>query len=87
MELGLRGKVAIVTGGSEGIGRATARALAREGARVAICARRADVLAEAARDLSEETGGEVIAVPADVSVAADVERVVEAVLAAVRGRA
>lgn len=82
MELGLRGKVAIITGGSEGIGRATARALAREGARVLICARRADVLAAAAEALVADTGGEVIAVPADISVADDVARVVEAAAAA-----
>ena len=63
------------------VGRATARALAREGARVLICARRADVLAVVARDLAEETGGEVVAVPADVSVVEDIERVVEAAVA------
>ena len=40
MDLGLRGKVAIVTGGSDGIGKAAATALSAEGARVAICARR-----------------------------------------------
>ena len=39
MELGLTGKVAMVTGGSQGIGKATALALAREGVQVAICAR------------------------------------------------
>ena len=67
MDLGLNGAVAAVTGGSEGIGWAVAKALAAEGCRVAICARREDVLAQAAADLSEETGGEILAVPADVT--------------------
>src|ERR1044072_9260942 len=51
MELGLKGKVAIVTGGSEGIGRATARQLAREGASVVICARRESILLRTADEL------------------------------------
>lgn len=80
MQLSLEGRVAIVSGGSEGIGRASARALAREGARVVICARRPEVLAEARDELTAETGGEVLAVPADVRAAADVERVVAATL-------
>ena len=66
MDLGLTGKVAIVTGGSEGIGFASALSLAREGARVAIAARRADVLEAAAERIRVETGGEVLAVPTDV---------------------
>jgi NAD(P)-dependent dehydrogenase (short-subunit alcohol dehydrogenase family) len=78
MQLSLEGKVAVVSGGSEGIGKASARALAREGARVTICARRADVLAAARDELAEETGGELLAVPADVRSAADVERVIAA---------
>lgn len=78
MDLGLQGKVALVTGGSDGIGRATAEQLAREGARVAICARRADVLEDAAAAIRAATGGEVIAVPADVSRADEVERCVRA---------
>ena len=51
MELGLAGKTALVTGGSKGIGLETARALAREGVKVLICARRETALAEAARDI------------------------------------
>lgn len=76
MDLGLEGKVALVTGGSEGIGKATARLLVREGANVAICARRADVLAAAAEELREGARGEVLAVPADVTLPADLERFV-----------
>jgi NAD(P)-dependent dehydrogenase (short-subunit alcohol dehydrogenase family) len=79
LELGLAGKIAIVTGGSEGLGRACAERLAAEGARVAICARRADVLERAAKEIAAATGGEVLARPADVTRAADVAAVVEAV--------
>lgn len=79
MDLGLKGRIALITGGSEGIGRATAEELAREGARVAIVARRPDALEAAAAELCEATGGEVIAVPADVSQAGEVERCIRAV--------
>ena len=79
MDLGLKGKVAAVTGGTEGIGRATALRLAQEGANVAICGRRADVLEQAAADL-RKTGVEVVAVPADVSKPADIERFMDAII-------
>ena len=81
LELGLEGKVAIVTGGSDGMGLATARRLVREGAGVAICARRAENLERAADELRALTGGEVFAQAADVTSAADVERFVNAVTA------
>lgn len=80
MELGLAGKVALITGGSEGIGKATALSLAREGARVAICARRAEVLEAAAQEIRSAGGGEVLALPADVTRAAEIERVIESVV-------
>lgn len=65
MDLQLAGRAAIVTGGSRGIGKAVARELAREGARVAIAARDEAALAAAAAELSAETGSEVIAIAAD----------------------
>jgi NAD(P)-dependent dehydrogenase (short-subunit alcohol dehydrogenase family) len=80
MDLGLTGKVAIVTGGSEGIGRATALSLAREGARVAIAARRRDVLQQAADEIRAATGGDVIAVPCDVTDEAQVRALVAQVV-------
>jgi NAD(P)-dependent dehydrogenase (short-subunit alcohol dehydrogenase family) len=76
MELGLEGKIAIVTGGSEGMGRAAAERLARSGARVTVCARRKDVLERTAEELRKATGGELLAIAADVSRAADCENVV-----------
>jgi len=81
MDLGLQGKVAIVTGASTGIGYATAMSLAREGAHVVICARRADVLEEAASSMREDTGGEVVAVPTDVSRDEDIRKLFDATLA------
>ncbi|HEY3061961.1 MAG TPA: SDR family oxidoreductase [Chloroflexota bacterium] len=77
MDLGLTGKVALVTGGSEGIGRATAHSLGREGARVVVCGRRAEVLERAAADVAEDTGAQILAVPADVSKSDDVARLVQ----------
>ena len=67
MDLGLTGKVAVVTGGSEGIGKAGALAMAAEGAKVVICARHLEVLEAAAGEIREATGGDVMAVGADVS--------------------
>ncbi|MYA06710.1 MAG: SDR family oxidoreductase [Holophagales bacterium] len=79
LELGLDGKVAIVTGGSDGMGLATAQRLVSEGARVAICARRAENLERAADQLRAVGGGDVLAQAADVTSAGDVERFIEAV--------
>jgi 3-oxoacyl-[acyl-carrier protein] reductase len=74
MDLFLSNKVAVVTGSSRGLGFASARALVEEGCRVAICARGADALAAAARELSEI--GAILAVQADVSTAEGVNTVV-----------
>jgi NAD(P)-dependent dehydrogenase (short-subunit alcohol dehydrogenase family) len=66
MELGLKGKAALVTGASEGIGMAIARALAAEGVRVATCARTASTLRETAEKIAQATGTEVVPIMADL---------------------
>jgi 3-oxoacyl-[acyl-carrier protein] reductase len=76
MDLGIRDRAAIVTGGSRGIGRETARVLLEAGARVAICARTPPALEQARDELAAKTGGEVLAVVADTAIQADVERLV-----------
>lgn len=76
MDMGLKGKVAIVTGGSEGIGKAAAMSLAQEGASVVICARRKGVLEAAAEEIRRQTGSKVLGVPADVANAAQILNVV-----------
>src|SRR5262245_28749623 len=73
MDLGLQGKVAAITGGSDGIGKATALQFAREGAMVAICGRRPDILQQAADEISV-AGGNVLAVVADVTKPEDCQR-------------
>jgi len=79
VELGLKGKVAAVTGGTDGIGRATALRLAQEGASVAICARRQEPLDRTAAEI-RKAGAEALAVSADMGKAADIERFLKAVL-------
>jgi 3-oxoacyl-[acyl-carrier protein] reductase len=78
MDLGLNGKTALVAASSKGLGRASALALAREGARVTICARSVADLEAAASSIRAETGAEVLAVPADLTRADDIAAVVAA---------
>src|SRR3954451_9827283 len=85
MDLGLKGKNAIVTGGSQGIGKAIARELAREGVSVAIVARKKEPLEAVARELSGETGGGVIALAADVTSKEQVEAMVNQAAAQLGG--
>jgi NAD(P)-dependent dehydrogenase (short-subunit alcohol dehydrogenase family) len=81
MDLGLQGKVAIITGGSEGIGRASAQRLAAEGAQLALCARRIEPLSAVAREIEGQSRVAVLACAADVTQSADVERFVAEVAA------
>lgn len=81
MDMGLAGKVAIVTGGSAGIGYAAAYSMAKEGANVVICARRADALEAAAGSIREDTGAEIVPCAGDVSQEADIQRLFDLTLA------
>jgi len=77
MDLGLKDKAALVTAASKGLGKAAALQFAREGARVAICAR-TELVDKAADDIRRETSADVLAVRADVTQPADVERLIDA---------
>ena len=77
MDLELSGKVALVTGGSRGIGKAVARQLAAEGVAVAIAARTEDTLRATATELAEETGQRILPVVVDTGDEASVRSMVE----------
>jgi 3-oxoacyl-[acyl-carrier protein] reductase len=77
MDLGIRGKVALVAGASRGLGRAIAEELAVEGAALVLCARGEDALRDAREAISRDHGVPVTGVSADLSRLEDVRRVVE----------
>lgn len=81
MDLGIKGRSAIVTGGSRGIGLETARRFLEEGVRVTICARTAEQLEKTRDALAAETDGEVASIVADTSEAEGAYQIVEAALA------
>jgi 3-oxoacyl-[acyl-carrier protein] reductase len=76
MDLGLKGKIAVVAASSKGLGRAVATTLAREGAIVTVNGRDADTVASTANAIRSETGGDVIEIPGDMGNPADIERLV-----------
>jgi len=77
MDLGMKDKTAIVTGASEGIGKAITRSLAREGVDVAICARRREPLEAAAAEIAKETGRKIVAITADLTKPEDAENFIK----------
>lgn len=77
MELGIQDKVAVVLAASKGLGRATAEALAAEGARVIIGSRNQEELAKTAQEISEKTGSQVIGIRVDVTDAAQAENFIQ----------
>jgi len=76
MDLGIKGRNALITGGSQGIGRACAEALAEEGVNIVIVARDPERLASAAEEISTNRTGYVTPITGDLTNVADIERIV-----------
>jgi len=81
MDLGIKNKVALVTASSQGLGKATALSLAKEGVHLAICSRNERAITETAQEISTATGVTVLPVVADVSQPNDIEKLIESVKA------
>jgi len=77
VDLGLKGKVALVAAASRGLGRAVAEELAAEGTALVICSRSSEAINKTAREIAETTGADVLALPCDVSKADEVARLVQ----------
>lgn len=77
MDLGIKNKVAVVTASSQGLGRAAAFSLAREGANLVICSRNEKAINETAKEITKETGVKIIPLAADVSKNVDIDRIIE----------
>ena len=80
MDLGLKDKVAIITGGSDGIGKAAAISMATEGTKVAIVGRTQSKLDLAVEEIKKLSNGDVIGISADVSVESDVQSMIDKVI-------
>jgi 3-oxoacyl-[acyl-carrier protein] reductase len=78
MDLGLKGKVALVAAASRGLGRAVAEELAAEGAALVLCSRKAETIKETANEIATATGADILALPCDVSKAGEVAALVRA---------
>lgn len=76
MDFGLKGKVAIVAASSKGLGKAIALELAREGVNLTMCSRSEEILVQAAQEISNQTGAEILALPADLTKAQDIDKLV-----------
>jgi len=77
MDLGLKNKVALVAASSHGLGKATAFALAQEGAHLVICSRKQESVEKTAEEIRAKTGAKVVSVAADVSKKEDIQRFVQ----------
>lgn len=77
MDLGIANRVALVTGSSQGIGKAIAIGLAKEGARVTICARNEDVLKKTAKEIASSTGSEILPIRVDLTSKEDIKSMVK----------
>ena len=78
MDLGIRGRVAVVGGGSKGLGKACAVSLAQEGASVVICSRNAGDLEAAAQQIRASSDAEVLTVLGDLSRLPDIQNLIQA---------
>ena len=77
MDLGIKNKVALVTAASQGLGKASAMELANEGVKLAICSRDQDKINQTAEEIQDLTGGEVLAVKADLDSTDDIENLIK----------